>query len=141
MTSMTVYDFDTGPDGSYEEELTVPGFAYYKTPLRPVSDNEIASTVGVNLDSRSFTSTATGSASDRPTNPTALSDEQAQKGVQFFFVASNGYVDGTFAVRQRPGTTECTGSTLLFAGDAALCAPPPPLPPSPPPSSPPSPPP
>ena len=29
------YDLDTGVDGDYVEELTVPGYAYVKTPLRP----------------------------------------------------------------------------------------------------------
>ena len=135
LTTMTVYDLDTGVDGEYEETLHVPGYAYYKTPLRPASDNAIDSTVGVDLHQRTFRSTASGSPADRPTDPQVLTDAQASKGVQFFFVATHGYVEAEYSVSS--SASDCTGRTLLFAGDAALCAPPPPAPPAPPPQQPP----
>ena len=34
LVTMSVYDFDTGPNGDYLERLTVPSYEYYKTPLR-----------------------------------------------------------------------------------------------------------
>ena len=43
MTTMTVFDLDTGPLGDYIEALTVPEYAYYKTPLRPASDTVVPS--------------------------------------------------------------------------------------------------
>ena len=70
--------------------------------------------------------TATGTASDNPTDPQTLTDAQASKGVQLFFRSQNGYVDAAFAVTS--STVGCTGRNLLFAGDSALCAPPPPSP-------------
>ena len=136
MVSMTVYDFDTGPLGDYVESLTVPEFAYYKTPLRPATDNIISSTLSVDLATGTFSATASGSSSDNPTEPTTLTDSQASKGVQFFFRSQNGYIDATFSVTST--TESCTGRNLLFAGDSSLCAPPPPQPPGmPPPSLPP----
>ena len=138
MFAMTVYDFDTGPANEYLEQLTVPRYEYFKTPLRPSSGDEIASSVFANLNTNTFTGTATGTAMDADDNPTSaqtLTNDQASKGVQFFFRPEYGYVEAKFSV-----LGSCDGRNLLFAGDSALCAPPPPLPPSPPPGPPPSPP-
>lgn len=129
--TMTVYDFDTGINGDYIERLTVPDYAYFKTPLRPTSGNQsITSTISVNEQLKTFTSTAPGDSADNPTNPTSLTDTQASKGVQFFFQSQNGYIDVAFAVSSE--TSGCTGRNLLFAGDSVLCYSPPPSPPDPP---------
>ena len=99
MVSMTVYDFDTGPVGGYEEQLRVPNYAYFRTPLRAASGNEgVVSTIHVDTSSRTFSATALGDSSDNPTSPTRLTDAQASKGVQFFFRSERGYVDATFIV-------------------------------------------
>ena len=37
---MTVYDFDTGPLGDYLEQLYVPGYVKYVTPLTPTSTKQ-----------------------------------------------------------------------------------------------------
>ena len=81
------------------------------------------SSVDVDLNARSFRGTSSVVSGDEPTDPQSLTDEQASKGVQFFFVASQGFVDATFTVVS--SAPDCTGRSLLFAGDAALCAPPP----------------
>jgi len=139
IASLTAYDLDTDPDGEYLEQLTVPGYEYFKKPLRASSGNDIVSTVFVNAETNTFTGTAAGSRSDLdelPTDPKTLTDEQATKGVQFFFRPQNGYIEATFTVSHR-GYGSCNGRNLLFAGDSALCAPPPPMPPLPPPLPPP----
>ena len=69
----------------------------------------------------------------QPTDAQSLTDEQASKGVQFFFRPQYGYIEATFSVSYN-GAGSCTGRNLMFAGDSALCAPPPPMPPLPPPS-------
>ena len=91
MVGMTVYDFDTGELGDYVESLTVPGYEYYKTPLRAQSGNAITSTIQVNQDTRTFTSTALGTIANNPTDPQMLTDEQAANGIQFFFRSQYGY--------------------------------------------------
>eukprot|EP00966_Prymnesium_polylepis_P040508 940001-Prymnesium_polylepis.1 len=132
MITLTAFDFDGGPNGTYVERLTVPACDYWKTPLNPASDNIITSTVAVDEQSRTFTSTAVSVAGDivSAISPKFLSDEQASRGVQFFFSPKSGYwdhIDATFSITSLDG--DCTGSNLYFAGDSALCAPPPPSPP------------
>ena len=146
MASMTVFDLDSDSSGNYVEQLTVPAYEYYQKPLRAASGNSIVSSVVVNEQTRMFTGTAlNGTAEDDddlPTNPLSLSDDQASRGVQFFFRPQLGYIEATFTVAYT-GAGAGLGRNLLFAGDSALCAPPPPappaLPPSPPPPSPPPP--
>ena len=41
LASLTAYDLDTDPNYEYVEQLTVPTFDYYKTPLRPISDHKV----------------------------------------------------------------------------------------------------
>ena len=85
MVSMTVYDFDTGPNFDYLEQLKVPEYAYYVKPLRPASGDEVISKVFANEDTRTFTGSRAGMAADNPTDPQQLTNEQAEKGIQFFF--------------------------------------------------------
>ena len=64
---------------------------------------------------------------DNPTDPIVLTDEQASRGVQFFFRPANGYFEARLgAVALGIGGTCASGGEFLFAGDSALCAPPPP---------------
>ena len=99
MITMTVYDFDTGPDGDYVEQLTVPGYAYYKTPLKSASGAAyMSSTIAVDEAARTFNATARGSDFNNPTDPKTLSDNAAVRGVQFFFQAQYGYVEAEYAV-------------------------------------------
>ena len=137
IASLTAYDLDTDPTGNYIEQFSVPDYAYFKTPLRPLSGNSVATSVFVNTALKTFTGTASsGTASDlddRPSDPKQLTDEQASKGVQFFFHPENGYIDTTFSVAYTGTDANPGGRNLLFAGDSALCEPPPPAPPSPPP--------
>ena len=113
MLSMTVFDFNTGQNGDYLEQLTVPGYSYLKTPLRPLSGDTIASTVYVNEAARMFTSTARSSTTDSPTHPRSLTNEQAANGVQFFFKPDDGQIDATFKVLYA-GSGTCTGRSLLL---------------------------
>jgi len=149
LLALTVLDLDKGPDGSggeLIEKLTITTQKYSKTPLRPISDNSVSSTILVNPARETYTATVTGTSTDDPVDPQALTDVQASRGVQFFFEPTLGYIEGELSVL-RSGTGVCTsGRDFLFGGDSALCAPPPPSPPtppspSPPPPSPPSPPP
>ena len=98
MVTMTVFDFDTGPAGDYVEEFDAPGYAYYKTPLRPASDNAITSSISVDPSTGSFRATEPGDVSDNPTDPRDLTDAQASKGLQLFFRAQRGYIEGSVAL-------------------------------------------
>ena len=146
LASLTVYDLDADAAGEYVEQLTVPAYDYFVKPLRAASGASVASTVFVNIATRTFTGTASGSAADEdnlPVSPTELTDDQASRGVQFFFRPQLGYIEATFSVLYH-GSSSALGRNLLFAGDSALCAPPPPMPPAlppvlPPPSPPPPP--
>ena len=130
LLGMTVYDLDRGAPSiggfPYTESFTTTNFVYFKTPLRPSSNNAVPQTVAVNYPaSNTVTFSATASDAPNPSDPTVLSDAQAERGVQLFYRPSVGYVDGTFAVTGPTGTSR----NLLFAGDSALCNPPPPAPP------------
>ena len=149
LVGMTIYDLDKGTSGSYIEQVIATDFAYYVTPLKPASDAGLPSNIVVNRDTGTFTATANGDSENNPSNPAALTNEQAQNAVQLFYKPDNGYVEATF-VLQYTGTGTAYGRNMFFAGDSSLCNPPPPMPPSPPtppstppptpPSSPPSPP-
>ena len=133
LVTITVFDFDTGPNCDTTEQLTVPAYEYFRTPLRPASDNSaVTSSIYANRAASTFTATACGTPGQEPTDTQSLTDDQASKGVQLFFRPQNGYVDATYTVSSV--SSSCTGGNLLFAGDSALCAPPPPTPPGLPPS-------
>ena len=112
---MSVFDFDGGVNGEYVEQFQVGEYAYYKTPLRPSSGNEVATTVLVNEADGIFTSTAAGTPADNPSDPTTLSDVAASRAVQIFFRPEDGQVA---AARQRP--KPCRASSL----SPCLCLPP-----------------
>ena len=146
LVGMSIFDLDTG-DGSYVEEVVASGYQYFVAPLRAASGNAaLSSRIAADRSTGTFTATATGSSVDNPTDPFALTDEQAAKGMQLFFKPEDGHVDMTFKVRHDGTGGTCTGRNLLFSGDSHLCNPPPPMPPvlppppSPPPPSPPPPP-
>ena len=135
LASMTVYDLDTDTNGHYTEQITVPAYEYFKTPLRASSGNEVLSNVVVDQALRQFTGSAAESGGRRRqldafglTDPQLLTDEQASNGVQFFFRPRYGYIEATFSVTYS-GTAPDTGRSLLFAGDSSLCPSPPPMPP------------
>merc|ERR1719440_2350086 len=94
---MSVFDFDSGADGEYVEQLRVDSFEYYK-PLRPSSGNDVTSSVLVNEEQGRFVSTAHGTPADNPSDPLSLTDVQASRGVQLFFRPSLGYVNASFIV-------------------------------------------
>ena len=139
MASMTVYDLDSDAKGDYVEQISVSAYEYYSTPLRASDDSSVKGTVYVNRETRTFTGTAVSAPDDLddlPTRPNALTNSQASRGVQFFFKPKLGYIEAEYTVSYS-GSGSCTGRSLLFAGDSALCAPPPPVPPMTPPSPPP----
>ena len=101
LVAMTVFDLDVGSDGTggtVAEQIIVPEYAFYKTPLLPASGADVSSTIAIDADGHTFTGTAVGSASERPTAPSGTTAVQASRGVQFFFSAVKGYVEGTLAV-------------------------------------------
>ena len=129
MVTVSVLDFNTGTNGDYLEQLTVPEYAYFKTPLRPASGVAgLISSIYVNRETRTFTSTAHGSIQEEAIDLIALTDVQASNSVQFFLHPADGFFDAIFYVSYS-GDSECTGRSLLFAGDTALCTPPPQMPP------------
>ena len=136
LIGLSVYDMNTGTDGKCVEQLSISGYDYFVTPLRPTSDNTVYSTVAVDSAAGTFTGTVPSASSDRPTDPNALTDPQATKAVQFFFSSRVGYVDASFEITCATDAAD-TGGDILFAGSSSLCAPPPPSPPSAPPSMPP----
>ena len=131
LIGFSVYDLNTGVDGKCVERLKLDGYDYYATPLRPTSGNPVASTVEVNLATKTFTGTVPSGV--RPSDPNALTDAQATSAVQFFFPSRNGYIDGSFSIACEAGAAG-NGGEILFAGSSSLCAPPPPMPPLLPPS-------
>ncbi len=48
LIGMTVYDFDSGVNGEYTEILGLSTYAYYVTPLRPSSGNDVQSRIAIN---------------------------------------------------------------------------------------------
>ena len=120
LIGMSVYDLDSGPSGDYVEELSITGYAYYITPLRPASGNAISSTIAINEAAGTFTSTAPGSPADNPSDPRSLTDLQASKAVQFFFKPTKGYIDAGFRVGYTGASANPSGRNLLFAGDSAV---------------------
>ena len=132
LIGMSVFDLDGGFSNMFTEQLNIQGYAYYQAPLRPASGNVVATTLAINEAAGTFTSTAPGSPADNPTDPQQLTDVQASKAVQFFFKPQNGYIDAAFKVTYTGASSNPSGRNLLFAGDSALCLPPPPMPPTPP---------
>ena len=122
LVTMTVYDLDTSDDYSVVEQITVPRYEYFKTPLRCSDGSEWTGTgtgactgsVVVNEQDRTFTATGTESSGADPTDPQALTDDQASKGVQFFFRGQDGYVDATFSVSNTGTGATCGGRNLLL---------------------------
>ena len=133
LLALTAFALDTGAQGDQYEQLTIPEYAYFRTPLRAASGNALTSQVFANTKTRTFTGL---SASTSELTSLELTDEQAVQGVQFFIAPENGYVDWSYHVSS--SSPSCVGSHVVFAGDSALCAPPPPTPPTQPPLSPPS---
>ena len=74
LVGMSIFDLDGGAGNEYVERLSLERYAYFKTPLRPSSGNEIATTVAVdqNGDLTTFRSTAPGTPIDNPSNPLVL---------------------------------------------------------------------
>ena len=91
MIAVTIHTLDRTAD--LVERVEVENVAYFKTPLRPVSNNAVNATL---IESQigavtSFTATAFGSSI--PTDPTVLTDAQAATGVELFFRPTRGYVE------------------------------------------------
>ena len=95
MATMTAYDLDTDANGHYTEQLTVQNFMQAITPLRgSITGNEyptIPRTIFENRMQGMFTGSAVDLPNDIPTSPTQLTDDQASKGVQFYFQPENGF--------------------------------------------------
>ena len=141
LVALTVYDLESGGASAteYVKRVIVDDYRYYKTPLRPASDNDVLSTLDISANATTFSSTTSGSDANNPSSPTNLTDDQASKGVQFFFNPQQGFIEAAYALSYS-GSGTGVSRNLLLGGDSALCTPPPPPPPSPP-NIPPSPPP
>ena len=96
MLGVTVFDFDGAPD--YVERVIVTDYAYVKTPLRPSSGESIDSTVALDHETGTFESTSNDKADNDVIDPRSLTKSQAKRGVQFFFQAADGFIEGTFEV-------------------------------------------
>ena len=75
--SFSVYDLNTGPGGECTEELILSDYDYYKTPLRPVSDNPISSSI--TFDSATDTFKGTLPSLSLPTDPNSLATAKPVK--------------------------------------------------------------
>ena len=60
LVGFSVYDLNTGPANECVEQLTIQGYDYFKTPLRPSSDNQVNTTIDVDLGAHTFTGTVPG---------------------------------------------------------------------------------
>ena len=120
LIGMSVYDLDGGFMGTYTEQLSIQGYAYYITPLRPASGNVVASTIAIDEAAGTFTSTIAGTPADNPSDPQSLTDLQASKAIQFFFKPTKGYIDAGFRVGYIGTSPNAPGRNLLFAGDSAV---------------------
>ena len=96
--AITAYDLDRSP--TLVERLEVDNFAYSKTPLRPISDNPITSTLTEvqSGTSKVFIATAADVTGNEPTDPKVLTDLQAAKGVEVFFRPTRGFAETTLSV-------------------------------------------
>lgn len=138
LLSVSLYDLDRTAD--LIEKVSIFDYEYTQTPLRAVGFAEPGSTTTLteaNIDvtgtsysrGAEFTATAYETPNGLPTDPTLLTTEQATKGLQVYFEPRKGYVETVLSV-SFTGSGTCTGGRpFLFAGDAALCAPPPSPPP------------
>ena len=132
LVGLSLFDLDTGASGEYGEQVTIDKYDYFVTPLRAASGREdLVSTVHVNKATRTFSGTARGTGVGQPTDPNALTDEQAARAVQIFFTSDDGYLDATFRISHDPSIVpgvpaDPLGRDILFAGSTSLCAPPPP---------------
>ena len=86
LISVSSFDLHTGSTGEYLEQLTVPDYAFVKTPLRPVSDAPVPTTIYFNQRTKTFTSTARRVSDETLTDLSSLTDAQASRAVQFFFL-------------------------------------------------------
>ena len=80
MASMTVYDLDSDASGDYVEQIHIPVYEYYSTPLRASDDSSVNGTIYVNRKAKTFTGTAISAADDLddlPSKPTALTTHRA----------------------------------------------------------------
>ena len=55
----------------------------------------VAATRSLNVEGSPLRHEARGDSSDNPTDPQLLTDEQASKGVQFFFTPKDGHIDAS----------------------------------------------
>ena len=136
LVGFSVYDLNTGTDGKCTEKLSITGYDYYKAPMRPASGDAVFSTVDVDTSVSPSTFTGTMPQSTPPTDPTSLTDMQANSGVQFFYRSNVGYIDATFTITCSNGASTTGGADMLFGGDSELCPSPPPAPPAAPPPPP-----
>ena len=120
LVGLAVYDLDSGADGEYTERIVARDYAYYASPLRPSSGDELSTTLAIDRATGTFTSTARGTSDDNPTDPQVLTDEQARRGVQLFYRPQLGYVEMTFNVTYHGSDAAPEGRNLLFAGDSAV---------------------
>jgi hypothetical protein len=93
---MSIFDFDGGINNHYQESLYVPVFLY-SSSMRDSSGQLVPTSIVFNRDSSTFVSSATGTTSDNPSDPDALTAEQASKSMKLFFSPTNGYFDATFS--------------------------------------------
>lgn len=84
----------SGLSGEYSESVTIGDYYTYRTPMRPTSGGEIASTVVVDAGGNTFTASGRGGPSGNPNDPLELNDEQAASAVQFFFEPKDGCEHG-----------------------------------------------
>ena len=57
LVGLSVYDLDTGANGQCVEQIVMPRYEYYVTPLRAASGNVTISSVNVVRDEGIFTAT------------------------------------------------------------------------------------
>ena len=126
---MTAYDLDTDANGYYLEQLTLTSFDHHVTPLREgvnqtVLYHSVPSTGGPGTHGGRFTGTAIEVAEPDTagglSSPTDLTDEQASKGVQFFFRPQNGYIEARYDVSYSGPGASRTGINLAMAAQARL---------------------
>ena len=84
MIGFSIFDLDKGVNGTCVEKVNASEYSYFVAPLRASSGNSITSTVLIDREAGTFVSGAIGSTEDNPSDPKALTDDQASKAVQLF---------------------------------------------------------
>ena len=81
LIGMSVYDLDGGPNNEYVEKIIAKDYAYYLSPLQPAYEAGLGTALEIDKEAGVFASKEAGDSTNNPSDPLALTDEQARRAV------------------------------------------------------------